>query len=123
MLNYKRGLGLQQGLSMKIETISHKYAVSGQIAPDDLSVIAQAGYKAVVCLRPDGEEAGQPKFDDIARKASAYGLRAAYVPVSGATTRSQLSQFRGACADLPKPVLGYCRSGARARSIYANSRD
>ena len=107
---------------MKIETVSHKYGVSGQIEPEDLRVIAQAGYKSVVCMRPDNEESGQPRFDDIARTASAFDVKAAYIPVSGSATRTQLSQFRQACEQLPKPVLGYCRSGARAMSVYQGSR-
>lgn len=107
---------------MKIETVSHKYGVSGQIEPDDLRVIAQAGYKSVVCMRPDNEEAGQPKFDEIARTANAFDVKAAYVPVSGTATRTDLSQFRSVCEHLPKPVLGYCRSGSRALSIYKSTR-
>lgn len=107
---------------MKIETVSHKYGVSGQIEPSDLRIVAQAGYKSIVCIRPDNEEAGQPKFDDIARTANAFGVKAAYVPVSGSATRSQLSQFRAVCEQLPKPVLGYCNSGNRALSIYKSTR-
>ncbi len=107
---------------MKIETVSHKYGVSGQIEPDDLRIVAQAGYKSVVCIRPDNEEAGQPKFDDIASTAYAFDIQTAYIPVSGAATRSQLTQFRELCERLPKPVLGYCRSGARAATIYRSAR-
>ncbi len=107
---------------MKIETVSNKYAISAQIAPHDLPVVAQAGYKSVVCMRPDNEESGQPAFDDIARTASQFGIKAAYVPVSGSASSSQLSQFRQICDTLPKPVLGYCRSGARAINIYKSSR-
>lgn len=107
---------------MKIETVSHKYGVSGQIEPEDLRIIAQAGYKSIVCMRPDNEEAGQPKFDDVARTAGSFGVKAAHVPVSGTATVSQLSQFRAVCERLPKPVLGYCNSGSRALSIYKRTR-
>ena len=86
---------------MKIETVSHKYGVSGQIEPDDLRVVAQAGYKSIVCMRPDNEEAGQPRFDDIARTASAFDVKAAYIPVSGTATRTQLSQFRRSANNCP----------------------
>ena len=107
---------------MKIETVSHKYGVSGQIEPEDLNVIAQAGYKSIVCIRPDNEEPGQPSYGEIAGRANAYGFKTAYVPVSGSATRSQMGQFRQICENLPKPVLGYCRSGSRALGIYRNSR-
>ena len=107
---------------MKIETLSHKYGVSGQIAPEDLRVIAQAGYKSIVCIRPDGEESGQPAFGEIARTANQFGMRSVHIPVSGSATRAQMMQFREMCEHLPKPVLGYCNSGSRATNIYRSTR-
>ncbi|MCB9993451.1 MAG: TIGR01244 family phosphatase [Hyphomicrobiaceae bacterium] len=106
---------------MKIEPISRDYSISGQIAEGDLRIVAQAGYKSVVCIRPDNEISGQPRFDDIARTAHQFGMRAAYIPVSGSASNSQLRQFNDLCQSLPKPVLGYCNSGARALSIYNTS--
>lgn len=107
---------------MKIEPVSHKYGISAQIDASDLPVVAQAGYKAIVCIRPDGEETGQPRFEEIARVANSLGVKAVHIPVSGTATAAQLRQFREVCAHLPKPVLGYCRSGSRAANIYARTR-
>lgn len=106
---------------MKIETVSNDFGVSGQIDPSDVAIVAQAGYKSVVCMRPDNEANGQPRFDDIAQSASQFGMKAVYIPVSGSATSTQVSQFRDVCKSLPKPVLGYCRSGARAISLYNSS--
>lgn len=107
---------------MKIETVNNKYAITGQIAPHDLPIVAQAGYKSLVCIRPDNEESGQPSFNDIAQTAGQFGIKTAYIPVSGSASSSQLRQFRQVCETLPKPVLGYCRSGNRAVNIYTDSR-
>ncbi|MCB1516393.1 MAG: TIGR01244 family phosphatase [Hyphomicrobiaceae bacterium] len=103
---------------MKIEPISRDYGISGQIAEGDVRVVAQAGYKSVVCIRPDNESAGQPRFDDIARTANQFGMKAVYIPVASSASNSQLRQFNEICQSLPKPVLGYCNTGARALGIY-----
>lgn len=107
---------------MNIQTVSNDYGVSGQIQPDEVRIAAQAGYKAIVCARPDNESWGQPSFDDVARAAQQFGMKAVYIPVSGSATAGQLSQFKEVCKELPKPVLGYCRSGARAANLYNSAR-
>ena len=45
---------------MDIRRIDDELSVSPQISADDISAIAQAGYRAIVCNRPDGEAADQP---------------------------------------------------------------
>ncbi|RUT32795.1 TIGR01244 family phosphatase [Arsenicitalea aurantiaca] len=104
---------------MQIKTIDREFATTGQVTPADLAAIADAGYKAIVCARPDGEEAGQPDFATVAEAAKAHGIVAVHIPVSGPLGDGQVIRFHEAWRDLPRPVLGYCRSGARAGSLYA----
>lgn len=40
---------------MDIRQIDDRYAVTGQIAPDEVRDIVAAGYQAIICNRPDGE--------------------------------------------------------------------
>ena len=40
---------------MQIRPVTPTYAVSPQIAPEDMSAIRDAGYVAVICNRPDEE--------------------------------------------------------------------
>jgi len=42
-----------------------------------------------------------------------------HIPVSGMLGEGQIIRFHDAWASMPKPMLGYCRSGARAGSLYA----
>ncbi|RAG29806.1 class V aminotransferase, partial [Burkholderia multivorans] len=49
--------------------------------PADLRAIRDAGYRAVICNRPDGEDADQPAFEEIAAAARELGLDARYLPV------------------------------------------
>lgn len=105
--------------SVHFRRIDDDYAVAGQIGPGDLQAVSDAGFKALVCARPDGEEGGQPTFDEVAREAERLGLQIVHVPVSGPLRENQLIRFEEAMARMPRPVLGYCRSGARAGSLYA----
>ena len=103
--------------------ITEDFTVSPQIAPEDLPEISREGFRSVLCNRPDNEEAGQPGFDSIARAARDEGLEARSVPiVSGAITPEAVEEFRQALADLPGPVLAYCRSGTRCTMLWAIAR-
>jgi len=104
---------------MNIRQIDDQFATTGQIEPSDIKAIADAGYKAIVCARPDDEEPGQTSFAEIATEAERQGLKAVHIPVSGPLTEGQIIRFEQAMAEFGRPVLGYCRSGARAGSLYA----
>ena len=104
---------------MDIRAINDDYSVSGQIAVEDLDAIAAMGFKSIVCHRPDHEEAGQPEFSEIAARAQALGIEVAHVPVGpmGVTVEA-VHGMVDALDELPRPMLGYCRSGARSTRIY-----
>ncbi len=102
-----------------ITKITDDYAVAPQLAPDDLKQVAEQGYKSIIVNRPDGEGAGQPSFNDMAAAASALGLKVEYVPISPmGMTPIDADRFKQAYDTLPKPVLAYCRSGARSTNIF-----
>lgn len=106
---------------MAIHKIDEHFAQSPQIKPHDIRLIAEAGYKGIVCARSDSEDPGQPSFAEIAEAAERYGLKAFHIPVSGPLTEGQLIRFDQARAETDGPILGYCRSGGRAGSLYAAS--
>jgi uncharacterized protein (TIGR01244 family) len=105
--------------TMNIRQIDKDFSVTGQITPEQVAAVSNAGFKAIVCARPDNEEGGQPSFDDVARAAEKLGLQIVHVPVSGPLGEGQIIRFQQAMEKMPRPVLGYCRSGARAGSLYA----
>jgi uncharacterized protein (TIGR01244 family) len=106
----------QQG--PRYRSVDKDFAVAGQVSPDDLGALAEAGFKTILCARPDHEEPGQPTFAAIAAAAEKAGLKAVHIPVSGMVGEGQLIRMETALRDLPKPIFGYCRSGARAGSLY-----
>lgn len=108
----------------KDQTMNHRkldadFAIAGQVSPEQVQAIADAGFKSILCARPDQEEPGQPSFSAIADAAERAGLAAVHIPVSGGLTEGALIRAEQAFKDLPKPIFGYCRSGARAGSLYS----
>lgn len=104
--------------TMNIKPVDETFSVAGQIQPEDVAEIAASGFKALICTRPDDEDPGQPSFSEIANEAEKHGLKAFHVPVSGMPTIDQIDQFRAAMEQSEAPVLGYCRSGGRASTLY-----
>lgn len=107
---------------MKIEQLSPELSVSEQIGPAQLAALKEAGFRTIICNRPDGESLDQPPFADIARAACALGIEAHYLPAEpGKVTDEQGIAFGQMLAQLPKPVLAYCRTGKRSSTMWALS--
>ncbi|TIU06465.1 MAG: TIGR01244 family phosphatase, partial [Mesorhizobium sp.] len=66
---------------MEYRQISEDYSVSGQIQPEDVAAIKDAGFKSVICNRPDDEQPGQPSADSVKAAVEAAGLTFRYIPV------------------------------------------
>lgn len=104
---------------MEIRQISDDYSVTGQIAPEDVKQISNAGFKSVICNRPDGEQPDQPGNDAVRSAVEAAGLTFRYIPViSGQMTAENVAEQASALAELPAPVLAYCRSGTRCTNLF-----
>ncbi|WP_119084366.1 TIGR01244 family sulfur transferase [Altererythrobacter sp. B11] len=95
-------------------------AVHPQLTPEDVVEVARQGYRAIINDRPDGEEPGQPSSAEIAAAAQAAGLDYLHIPVvPGQIGAEQIAAFADALERLPKPILGYCKSGMRASTLWA----
>jgi sulfide:quinone oxidoreductase len=107
---------------MEPKKLTSDLSVASQIMPGDLTTLAGAGYRAVICNRPDGEGADQPAFSQIEAAAQAAGLSASYCPVeTGKVTDADARAFGELLDTLPKPVLAYCRSGTRSTTLWSLS--
>ncbi|SCB08995.1 beta-lactamase hydrolase domain-containing protein [Rhizobium hainanense] len=104
---------------MDIRPIDDEYSVSGQIAVEDLDEIKALGFKSIVCHRPDGESPDQTPFGVIEARAKELGLEITQVPVGPmGVTEEAVQGMVDALDEFPRPMLGYCRSGARSTAIY-----
>ncbi|GAA2846343.1 uncharacterized protein (TIGR01244 family) [Aminobacter aminovorans] len=104
---------------MEYRQITDDYSVSGQITPDEVAAIKAAGFKSVICNRPDDEQPGQPSADSVKAAVEAAGLAFRYIPViSGAMTGDNVADMADALDELDGPVFAYCRSGTRCTNLY-----
>lgn len=103
---------------MDIREVSPGFAVSPQVAPADMKALADRGYEAVVCNRPDGEEPGQPPLDDLRAAAYEAGLAFHHIPVSGgAFPDAAVAAFGAVRKGTEGPLLAYCRTGTRSITL------
>ncbi|TIM09840.1 TIGR01244 family sulfur transferase [Mesorhizobium sp.] len=104
---------------MEYRQITEDYSVSGQIQPEEVAAIKAAGFKSVICNRPDDEQPGQPSADTVKAAVEAAGLTFRYIPViSGQITAQNVEDQAEALDELEGPVFAYCRSGARCTNLF-----
>jgi len=101
-----------------------EFATLPQIGIDDLATIAAAGFKTVINNRPDGEGgASQPTSTQLAEAAQAQGLAYVHLPVtSGNITEDNRADFSRLIAEMPKPIVAFCRSGTRSTHLFMMTR-
>ncbi len=108
---------------MKINQITEQISVSPQIKPDDVIAIKAAGFKSIICNRPDAEENNQPNQWGIKTAATKQGLEFKYQPINNtdSITMDDVQQFGSYINALPGPVLAYCRTGTRSTILWSLS--
>jgi len=107
---------------MGLKHIDRELSVAPQISIGDVAAIAEAGFKTIICNRPDGESNDQPSFREIEEAARAVGLEIHHQPVSsGKVSDADAAAFGELVDAAPKPVLAYCRSGTRSITLWALS--
>jgi len=107
---------------MKLANLAKGVLVADQILPEDLNDLAAQGIKTIFCHRPDGEGADQPNFAEIAQAAKKLKIKTHYLPVvSGKISDADVTAFAELFKEAKQPLLGYCRSGMRAASLWALS--
>ena len=107
---------------MQINRIDRDISVAPQLSAADVPAIAEAGFKTIICNRPDGEGNDQPLFHGVGEAAAKAGIGSHYLPVkSGRVTDSDAEEFGRILDAAPKPVLAYCRSGTRSVTLWSLS--
>ena len=85
---------------------------------------AAAGFRSVVNNRPDFEGGPtQPTSASIEAAARAAGLEYAFLPVaSNYQSPEEIARFAELIETLPKPILVFCRCGARSGRLWQAAR-
>lgn len=105
---------------MPIKRLTDMLSVAPQIHEVDLATLAAQGFRSVINNRPDGEADDQPADAMLADAAARAGLAYRAIPVvSGQLQDAQVKAFSRALAELPTPVLAFCRTGTRSTTLWA----
>lgn len=105
---------------MQIKTVTPDFSVTPQVEIDDFPAIAEAGFRTIFCHRPDGEGEGQPVAQSLADAASAHGIAFHHVPITpGEFDAEKIAKFLNLRRVCEGPVLGFCKTGARAVTVDA----
>ncbi|MBE0505516.1 MAG: TIGR01244 family phosphatase [Marinospirillum sp.] len=95
----------------------------GQLTTGQIRELAAEGVKTLIFNRPDHEEADQPSTLELQALAESLGMQWVHQPVvSGQVTDEQGVEFGRIYAAAPKPVVAFCRTGARCGCLWALSR-
>jgi uncharacterized protein (TIGR01244 family) len=107
-------------MTIQISKVSDDFSTAPQISVVDIAEIAQLGFKTIINNRPDNEGgAEQPTSAQLALAAKKHGLKYIHIPVIPNNIQSnQINEFSAAYHLAEKPVLGFCRTGNRAGSIF-----
>jgi uncharacterized protein (TIGR01244 family) len=107
--------------SLPLRAVAPDVCVAPQLTPDAMAEAARTGFRSVVNNRPDFEHGpDQPTNADIEAAARAAGLEYRFLPVSGMYQSPDDAAAMAALLDeLPRPLLMFCRSGARSTRLYA----
>lgn len=107
---------------MEINRIHDMLSVAGQIDAGDVQAIVGAGFKSILCNRPNNEGLNQPDYEGVEEAAKQAGLEFIYQPVVSSAIRDMdIDDFAQAYDNLPKPVLAYCRTGTRCTALWSLS--
>lgn len=106
---------------LRVHSLSDRLAVAPQIGPEHVQAIAEAGFKSIICNRPDFEHGPhQATWADVKAEADRHGLAFAFHPVDGGgQTPDEALEMAKLMRELPKPILAYCRSGRRCISLVS----
>ncbi len=103
---------------MQAAPITRSLSVADQIDERDVDALAAAGYKSVICNRPDSE--GGTPSQTIRTACERHGLKFFMQPVVyerlGVADGDTFGQILQQCDE---PALAYCRSGRRTVALWA----
>jgi uncharacterized protein (TIGR01244 family) len=106
--------------TLPIRPVGPDVCVAPQLTPEAMAEAARAGFRSVINNRPDFEHGPQqPTNAVIEAAARAAGLEYRFLPVDSAhQSPEEIAAFARLLKELPRPILAFCRSGARSTRLY-----
>ena len=111
-------------MTLPAQALNPEFCVAPQLEPAAMQEAAAAGFRSVINNRPDFEGGpDQPTSATIEAAARAAGLEYRHLPVNGAyQSPEEIAAFRALLDSLPRPILAFCRSGARSTKLFNAAR-
>ncbi|WP_227430209.1 beta-lactamase hydrolase domain-containing protein [Psychrobacter sp. I-STPA6b] len=102
--------------------MNNNLTIYKQIYPAQCPILVQMGYRSVINIRPDGECDTQPSSEILAVAADKTKLHYVYLPFDCERLSQQtIEKFAQHYHALPKPILLFCGTGARAKLLYQSA--
>lgn len=110
-------------MSLPLQAIAPDIYAAPQLTPEAMAEAAAMGFKSVVNNRPDFEHGpDQPTSSAIQAAAEAAGLQYRHLPVAGGyQSPEEIAAFARLLEELPRPLLMFCRSGARSTRLFVQA--
>jgi uncharacterized protein (TIGR01244 family) len=110
-------------MSLPLQALTPDICVAPQLTPEAMAEAAAMGFKSVVNNRPDFEHGpDQPTSAAIEAAAKAAGLAYRHLPVAGGyQSPEEIAAFAQLLEELPRPLLVFCRSGARSTRLFVQA--
>lgn len=104
---------------MKVLELAPQVYASGQLYEHDIRLAAKQGVRSIMNNRPDGEAIGQPTSAELQKTAEELGMKYVYLPIDPRSIGpADVENFAQTCAELERPLLVFCRSGARSTRLW-----
>lgn len=105
--------------SLPLRAVAPDLCVAPQLTPDAMAEAARMGIRSVVNNRPDFEHGpDQATNAAIEAAARAAGLEYRFLPVAGGyQSPAEIAAMAQLLAELPRPILAFCRSGSRSANL------
>jgi len=106
---------------LPLRAVAADVCVAPQLSPEAMAEAARQGFRSVINNRPDFEhDRDQPTSAQIEAAARAAGLEYRFLPVDGGyQSPEEIAAFAALLAELPRPILAFCRSGARSGRLFS----
>lgn len=107
-------------MSLPMQAIAPDICAAPQLTPEAMAEAAAMGFKSVINNRPDFEHGpDQPTSAAIQAAAEAAGMEYRHLPVAGGyQSPAEIEAFAQLLEELPRPLLLFCRSGARSTRLF-----
>lgn len=105
---------------MQLRKLTDALTLGDQLNETDLGSVVNAGFKTVICNRPDEEGEAHLTSAQAKEVLEASGIAFHYLPVNGAAITDQdVADHDALLQNAEAPVLTYCRTGTRCAKLWA----